>query len=365
MFERPHPRLGLLSDREAERVTAEMEVQQWRTFVRTQLRRLAEAGDFSVTAEQRDGRGSVLRYIVAPQGADGRSIVVPNVDSLLPPPELPPRATRDLLAPYTIQAPGKSKPINVPWSRVLRDHKQVETKPPNICLGCQWGIECAHGWAVPSPRSVIVLAVNDPGTHRQRLAWFVRFADDCKRLVQIPRAVAKTLTWRMENDMRMCTSSLCSAYALEEDDPDESDFITVAYKAYERIYTNIRSMLKRKREAEKMPKGKGMQEPDWKPRDDAKTCVVCLEDDEPATSRCKRESCAAAICLKCHHKTRGLCPICDRTAINADYPCSSCGQLARLGAYGFPCITCNSCTLCKVCYTAYEECSPCESAALA
>jgi len=344
------------------------EARQWRTFVRQQLQRLAEAGDFNITTEMSDGRGSILRYIVAPQGADGRSIVVPNVNSILPPPELPARATRDLLAPYTIQAPGKAKPVNVPWSRVLRDYKQVETRPRNICTSCQWGPQCAHGWAVPAPRSVIVLSVNDPETGNQLFGWFVRFTDDNKKLVQVPFPVAKQLTWRMENDVVMCTSALCSTYALDAHSEEDVDFLTLAHKSYERVYCNIRSALKRKREEEKIDsKRKGMQEPDFVPgcNPEANTCIVCLEDDELATSRCPHSKCTAAMCLKCHHKTRGLCPICDRTAINADYPCSACGRLARLQAYGLPCITCKSCTLCRECYNVYEECRPCEGTALA
>ena len=352
--------------------TAEM--QQWRVFVRQQLQRLAEAGDFSVRTDEReqgaDESGErILRYIVAPQGADGRSIVVPNVNSLLPPPDLPPRATRDLLAPYTIQARERSTKVNVPWSRVLRDHKQPETRPRGICTGCEWGAQCTHGWNVPSPRSIIVIAVYDPATSRQRLGWFVRFSDDNKKLVQVPHAVSKKLTWRMENDMVMCTSSLCSTYALESEDEDEVDFVSLAHKSYERIYSNIRMALKRKREDEKAAEIKAKRpamEPDYlpPPNHEPNTCIVCLEDDEPATTRCPHQKCKAATCLKCHHKARGLCPICDRTAINADYPCSACGQLARLQAYGLPCLSCNSATLCKSCYMVYEECRPCEGAAL-
>lgn len=351
------------------RAAPDPEMHQWRLFVRQQLQRLAEAGDFTIAAEEAEGggNGNILRYVVAPQSADGRSIVVPNVNSLLAPPELPPRATRDLLAPYTIQAPGKGQSVNVPWSRVLRDYKQLETKPRDICIGCQWGAQCPHGWAVPAPRSIIVLAVNDTATGRQRHGWFVRFTDDNKKLVQVPHPVAKQLTWRMQHDVVMCTSALCSTYAFEaEDDPDDVDFVTLAHRSYERVYSNIRTALKRKRDEEKKPKGKGLHHPDWTPPEnyEPRTCVVCLEDDEPATARCSRSSCTAAICLKCHHKTRGLCPICDRTAINADYPCSACGRLARLQAYGLPCITCKSCTLCRECYSVYEECRPCEGAAI-
>lgn len=339
------------------------EMQQWRLFVRQQLQRLAEVGNVAVTADTvtdtSDG-DRILRYVVAAQSADGRSIVVPNVNSLLPPPELPERATRDLLAPYTIRLHGQCKPVNVPWSRVLRDHKQMEIKTAKICPGCEWGNQCVHGWEVPSPRSVIVLAANDEHAN-QKVGWFVRFSDDNKALVQVPFPVAKALTRRMENDLVMCTSSLCSTYALDQEDDSEYSFLSLAYKSYSRIYDNIRSALKRKREEEKHIKCKSPDNPEPASTPESITCIVCLEDDEPATSRCPRDKCNAAICNKCHHKTRGLCPICDRTAINADYPCSSCGQLARLQAYGLPCLTCKSATLCKACYTVYEECRPCEA----
>lgn len=345
-------------------------MQQWRAFVRQQLTRLAEAGAVTVTAETvRDGvdeegemRERVLRYIAEPQSESGRSIVVPNPYSLLPPLVLPPRATRDLLAPYTIQAQGQSAAVNVPWSRVLRDHKQTETKPDGICLGCPWGASCPHGWSVPSPRSVVVLAVNDAVSGRTRLAWFVRFSDDYKKLVQVPRPVAKTLTWRMENDVVMCTSSLCSTYALEAEDEYDTEFMDVAHRSYARVYTNIRTTLKRRREEQTRCGKKAKIAPSDAPTPvDAETCLVCLEEERSAKVRCARGNCSAKVCDGCHHKSRGLCPICDRTAINADYPCASCGKLSRLQGYGLPCITCDACILCKECYSSYEECRPCEA----
>lgn len=373
MFERLH----LAPQARRRSVHGPSEMQQWRAFVRQQLGRLADAGTVYVTADTvRDDAGAsetgrVLRYIAAPQSDTGRAIVVPNADSLLPPLVLPPRATRDLLAPYTIQAYGKDKAVNVPWSRVLRDHKQTERKPRGICIGCSWGVNCAHGWTVPSPRSVVVLAVNDGHSTRQRVGWFVRFSDDSKKLIQVPRAVAKKLTWRMENDVVMCTSSLVSQFALESEDEYEAEFLNVAHAAYERIYDSIRASLKRRRDEEKesatpakKPRVDDTATTDKGADDDSATCLVCLEDEPTVQPRCPRGQCSSNVCHDCHHKSRGLCPICDRTAINADYPCSGCGQLSRLQAYGFPCITCNACTLCKTCYTAYEECRPCENAAL-
>lgn len=348
---------------EAEQVT------QWTHFVSHQLERLAGAGDFLVAAEtvgaDATHSGRILRYTVAPHGADGRSIIVPTSCGLLALSKLPERATRDLLAPYTLQTRQSAQPLNVPWSRILRDYKQTERRPAGMCTGCDTGCQCPHGWKVPSPRSIVVLSVHDPVTKRQRMEWFVRFADDNKRLVQVPRLVAKKLSKHMERDMRMCVSSLCSTYAPDPESDDETEFVDLAVRSYSRIYSNIRGALKRKLDDERYCHNKHHKQ-QQQADDDAntKTCIVCLTDDKTAIGRCSRQNCTAATCAKCHDKTRGLCPICDRTAINGDYPCAGCGQLARLQFYGLPCVTCNSGILCKECYMSYEECRHCEGPCL-
>lgn len=274
--------------------------------------------------------------------------MIPNASFLLPPPNLPPRAKKDLLAGYTLKLHSQNTTVNVPWSRVVRDYRCTIHRP-----------QATDSYIPPPlPVSIIVLSAYDPNTSHQRFGWFVRYADDATgELEQVPYAVAKELQRSMEAHPVLYTSSLCSKYALQE---EKTDFLELAHKSYQRIYSNIKSELKRKRE----PPSAKVKRPVADPKRHAgelHTCVVCLEDSETAIARCPHETCKAATCSTCHQVERGLCPICDRESINADYPCSACGQLARLQAYGFPCLTCKSATLCKSCYTTYEECRPCEA----
>jgi hypothetical protein len=91
------------------------------------------------------------------------------------------------------------------------------------------------------------------------------------------------------------------------------------------------------------------------------TCVICLEEKASARKRCRHDHCGTHVCNKCHSDSRGLCPVCDRSSINADYPCSSCHKLTRLSQYGFPCTACNSKSMCADCYTGFSACGACES----
>ena len=344
---------------------------RWTVFVRDQLARLSEAGDFPVLV-QSDDESNVLRYVIQPQADGGRAIIIPACESsLLSPLSLPPRQTRDLLAPYTIRAASEAAPVNVPWSRVLRDYKQMDEKPVSICIGCTWGTACAHGWSVPSPRSIIVLSCRDRLSSRQRIGWFVRFNDLPQELVQVPKAVVRELSKRLGCDIRMCTSSLLSKYALDFDDGlYDTDFVDEAHRCYRQVYESIKLEMKaieyRKR---KRGDERGMSTSKQALVDATDvcmvdmTCTVCLDDKASTARRCRTNTCRGInVCNECHHNSRGLCPICDRTAFNADYPCAgACGGLARLSAYGMPCITCGACNLCSACYTTYEQCGTCES----
>ena len=41
----------------------------------------------------------------------------------------------------------------------------------------------------------------------------------------------------------------------------------------------------------------------------------------------RQGGCSTHVCDGCYADTRGLCPICDRSAINAGYPCAGCGDI--------------------------------------
>ena len=89
-------------------------------------------------------------------------------------------------------------------------------------------------------------------------------------------------------------------------------------------------------------------------------CAVCLDSGSDCVVRCERKQCKSLVCNSCHIKMRGLCAICDRTAINADYPCSSCHTVVRLQQYGYRCLCCKAHSMCERCYCAFRMCAACD-----
>jgi hypothetical protein len=104
-------------------------------------------------------------------------------------------------------------------------------------------------------------------------------------------------------------------------------------------------------------------EPESEPEDasrEPETCIVCLNDHASARERCRGRTCSVKVCAVCHADSRGLCPICDRTAINADYSCGRCYRRTPLRQYGYECAECGDHTLCRQCHARSGECGACE-----
>ena len=93
--------------------------------------------------------------------------------------------------------------------------------------------------------------------------------------------------------------------------------------------------------------------------EEARTCVVCLEDRRSARSRCVTAGCGAAVCQTCHRDLRGLCPVCERAALNDRYGCGRCGRAVPLTAFGYECAGCSEPALCRACHTLRGACGAC------
>ena len=89
------------------------------------------------------------------------------------------------------------------------------------------------------------------------------------------------------------------------------------------------------------------------------TCVVCLDEKASATARCRSQTCKVLVCDGCHAKTRGMCPLCDRGHMNADFLCAGCGRIEQLSEFGLPCVRCKNTSLCRSCYDASWWCASC------
>jgi hypothetical protein len=213
---------------------------------------------------------------------------------------------------------------------------------------------------------------NDGGAFNGTFAWFLRGQDnDGRELHQIPAEVCKYLLRVMRNTPSMAASTMVRLYANPRANFQEAYAIR-AFERYERVYseahgftsidpnpTQARSSPKRRRvvvdEDDDVPLA---TRPAAHPE-----CVVCLEP-KPKThrGRCHNPKCTIHVCDHCHVTGRGLCPICDRTALNMKYECGCCAVPTSLADYGHACIDCGAHTLCSGCFKTNQVCMVCSEA---
>jgi hypothetical protein len=93
------------------------------------------------------------------------------------------------------------------------------------------------------------------------------------------------------------------------------------------------------------------------------TCAICLEDTFVDTECCVQKKCSTKVCTECYAKTRGLCPICDRSKLSkaVGFMCHSCNHSVPLEEFGHECLSCKECKLCSRCFKNFAVCSPCEN----
>lgn len=332
----------------------------WATHVRETLAQLqAQLHDGTLRLHYGEGR-----YVLRAASAVGRDIVLPTREGVLAAPSPPPRSCKGLLSPYTIVEPGRrAEPAHVPWAAIARIHGYRQTLPHDACRGCAWE-GCAHGWPVAStlnPAAIVVLRLV-VDAYQPVYGWYlnvVRTADpDTKRLVPLPRVVRERLIDFMARDALLSNSALLRKYNNQEaaDYMLEGDgFHATACRRFERYRELVMSAVRGSKENRKRQR----EEQGAAPTAEVGTCLVCLEDRPRAADRCRQPGCAAVVCGDCHAASRGLCPICDRAALNADYPCFGCHRLTSLRRYGYACVGCGDHSLCQECYGSFGECLAC------
>lgn len=317
-----------------------------------------------LTSELNSGRLNIrteangARYVVEAPGHTGRNIVVPAAQSALKAPSsMPARSPRGLLSRYVVKSAGGQE-INVPKAAIVRDYDYpLPSSCSGPCRGCEYG-SCPHGWKAHTiqPAGIIVLKVQSTDG-MPCFGWYVRFEDKRKELVRVPDPVIQKMSDFMRSDEQLRHSSLVTQYvdsveSLEWD--EDASFHEEACKRFARYRTRVCTAVakerKRKRKADIPSEGTG------------ETCVICLEEKPTSRKRCRHDHCGTHVCDTCHSDSRGLCPVCDRSSINADYPCSSCQRLTRLSQYGFPCAGCDTHSLCATCYGEFGACGACETA---
>jgi len=344
----------------------------WEFFVRETLTRLSTDLRSGLITVRVDNGGQ--RYVVDAPGNTGRNIIVPcNKDALMVPPHLPPRDPRGLLSPFTIGTVSTATRVNVPWSAIRRDYSiniEVVYGAELPCLGCAID-NCMHGWTTPPPEAIVVLRLRGQDGD-DVFGWYVRFATATRNLVRVPVPVVRRLMRYMRDDLDLRESSLVNRYTDVgvHHRPSGVAFNAAAFDRFSKFRIRMtkaasKACHKRKRTASDGPSSTFTTSEfitsESTESTESNTCVICLEEDPSAVKRCRHSSCGAHTCASCHSHTRGLCPLCDRSAINADYPCSRCNSLFRLRKYGYPCIECSANCLCEGCYKEFGECGACET----
>lgn len=271
-------------------------------------------------------------------------------------PALPPRTRRGFFSPFFVEDTRGNR-VPVPQHAIVRSHHQEPRRP----LG---GVRIwPQGRDLPHVRDVVVLAVRDAAGNTQ-YGWYVREHLESYCLVRLPFFVVRAL-WRYVRQTPALQRSLLneqlvdSAFTL----PTIGDFHAAALLQFQRTQSVVSAFFRRTRSSAKRKHSKAA------PASPAHTvvlgtCTVCLDDNAELSNRncCGSQG---ATCFDCSQKLRGLCPVCDRSGLNATYQCSVCSAECALGDFGFPCITCQKCTLCNNCYRQCAECAECDPVRLA
>ena len=275
---------------------------------------------------------------------------------------LPTRTARNTFSHFYLDDGGTR--VRVPYSAIVRDHNSmpVASNPP-VCHGCPSG-GCSHGWEVPNPRDVVVLAVRD-GDGDLHHGWYLRFRSAPKRLVRMPFTIVQKLWFYIRREPELRGSSLGKEFMDAYLTNPCINFDALALVRYQRLQEVIRR-LDEKRGGKRTRNGSPVtveaqrSAPATPLRVQAVVgqCSVCLEEDiELNPNRC----CAAdRTCVDCHTKLRHCCPICDRNKVNASYQCLTCNNVVSLRDYGLPCATCGKHALCGSCYGEHAECVTCD-----
>ena len=276
---------------------------------------------------------------------------------------LPARMARNTFSHFYVESNGTR--VRVPHKAIVRDHNSTPvTSSRPICYNCVQGATCAHGWVVPNPRDVVVLAVRDMEGDLQH-AWYLRFRHEPKRLVRLPFAIVQKLWYYIRKEPELRGSSLGKEFLDAHLTNPTVNFEALAFMRYQRLQEVLRQLdaargTKRSRAESPAPTEPQRSAPATPihPSCVRGQCTICLEEDvELNPNRCCK---ADRTCLDCHTKLRGHCPLCDRNKVNASYQCLTCNNVVSLSQYGLPCASCGKHALCSGCYAEHAECVACD-----
>ena len=293
----------------------------------------------------------------------GRNICVPTCErSICPAPRIT-RSARGLLSPLylTTEQDGTTEMVHVPWSAICQNHNKIL---PAIADNSR--ASCCKDWPRFSQmgfKSIVFLKlrVDDEWWH----GWYVRFSDAPKELVKVPNCRID-MVFRHVGIMRLGSKNFPRMWRNSYFNLDSTDefhaLLSTRFANYrKRVNAHLRAEREGRRDAASATLvEKRKLETELEKEAITETCVVCLEECASAHSRCDTDGCLVKVCDVCHRDSRGCCPLCDRTALNAQYPCSACHSLHPLSKFGYACIACGAHTLCRNCHRCFQQCTSCE-----
>tara|TARA_Y100000389_G_C17453560_1_gene516469 strand:+ start:1637 stop:2680 length:1044 start_codon:yes stop_codon:yes gene_type:complete len=279
-------------------------------------------------------------------------------------PDRPPRSSRGLLSPYKLSCGDKE--ANVPWKNFAYSTPSKmgcrhPKRPP--CGGCLQK-DCNDCIAAVARGSVKVT-----WKHNQMggvyYLWYVVWEDSVNNesamLSPVCTQFAAALLLAIRDDY-CCPCGKCSHPLSEMRMPGNKARPRLEKEAVVQ-FLELQSGIKKVAEVEKKcaPRKRNHAQLQMSGAHEG-VCAVCLEETTVSAELCVQKRCGVEICADCHQKTRGLCPLCDRSKLSksCDWMCFSCNKAARLEDYGFECISCGKPRVCRGCFKMYSQCLHCE-----
>lgn len=305
-----------------------------------------------------DDEGEVHREVIGAKDAVSTEggFVVLFQRGLLPAPDVR-RCHRSLISPFKIKVGGST--ANVPWA----NFSWVRCKDENMtcraaCDQCERD-DCMTCFENLTADDVMVVWIHSESGERV-YQWYVAFEHKRKVLTRVPSHFFTSIV-KNSSIAGFCKCGRCRHPLYDmintrsRGRADTFDRRAVAYfsEFHKRVLESKRST------------GCGSAAcPDAQSTQTEfveDTCSVCLEETFVASS-CVQERCTMNVCSECIVKTRGLCPLCDRSKLskNVGFLCHSCNNAAPLGEYGHRCNGCDKTTLCTHCFKNFCMCVDCE-----
>jgi len=304
-----------------------------------------------------DKNNKVHREVIGAKEAvstDG-GLVVLYQRGLLPAPEVP-RCHRSIISPFKIKV--KESSANIPWANISwirsKDESRMCSSSRTQCESDNF-VECFENLTA---EDVVVVWMHSESGERV-YQWYVAFEHKRKVLTRIPSHHFTSII-KKSSMSGFCKCGRCRHPLYDmintrsQSRADSFDCRAVAY---------FSEFHKRVLESKQNTEGGGCARP--APAASNKlvedTCSVCLEDTL-VSSCCIQERCTLKVCADCILKTRGLCPLCDRSKFSKEvgFLCHSCDHAPPLGEYGHRCNGCKKTTLCKHCFNNFRMCVDCE-----